>query len=74
MHLSQRLSHLADLGATWILWLLVALSVATLAVVVERAVFFLASRVDGERLRDELRGRLARGDVQGARRALEQSR
>lgn len=37
---------IADLGASWVLWLLVGLSVLTLGVAVERGLYFLRSRDD----------------------------
>jgi biopolymer transport protein ExbB len=55
-------------SAEWVLWLLVALSVASLAVMLERAVFFRARRLQRG---DEIAGRLARGELDGLRSLLE---
>jgi biopolymer transport protein ExbB len=55
------------------MWLLIALSVAALAVVMERAVLFLASRDDMADLRSELRRLLDGGELEAARRRLEES-
>lgn len=73
MDLTVRLSGLANYGALWVLWLLVALSVAALAVVLERAVLFVSSRDDLARLRIELRRLLSRGELEAARHRLEES-
>lgn len=55
-------------SAEWVLWLLVALSVASLAVMLERAVFFRARRLQhGE----EIARRLAHGELDGLRPLLE---
>jgi biopolymer transport protein ExbB len=55
-------------SAEWVLWLLVALSVASLAVILERAVFFRARRL--QRV-EEIAQRLARGELDGLRTLLE---
>lgn len=68
-----RITSLAQFGASWVLWLLVALSVVAVAVAIERAVLFLSSRDDIVRLRDELRALLSAGDANAARRRLEES-
>jgi biopolymer transport protein ExbB/TolQ len=44
--LVQKLLGITALGTEWILWLLVLLSVVSLAVVIERAVFFFKMKVD----------------------------
>jgi biopolymer transport protein ExbB len=59
MNIEATLKGLVALGATWVLWVLVALSVVALSVVLERLVFFWRTRVDVDGLRRELRRRLA---------------
>ncbi|HET9953713.1 MAG TPA: MotA/TolQ/ExbB proton channel family protein [Polyangiaceae bacterium] len=73
MNLVNRLSSLTAHGATWVLWVLVALSVAALAVVIERAVLFATSKDDVHRLRGDLRRLLGRGELDEARRKLQES-
>ena len=66
--LTQRLLAVTNLGADWVLWLLVALSVISVAVMIERAVFFALRRLA------DLEGvstRLLAGDLGGARQAVE---
>jgi biopolymer transport protein ExbB len=66
--LTQRLLAITNLGADWVLWLLVALSVISVAVMIERAVFFALRRLT------DLEGvstRLLAGDLRGARQAVE---
>lgn len=51
MHLLEHLKHvLLDLHAAWLMWLLIALSVASLGAIIERAVFFRATHLDVEKL------------------------
>lgn len=73
MDLAVRLGSLTQYGAQWVMWLLLALSVAAIAVAIERAVLFVSSNDDVVRLRGELRRLLACGDLQKARSKLEES-
>ena len=60
-------SLMVGLGATWVLWLMFALSVVSLAVMLERAWLFWSLRDDITALMRDL-GRLLRsGDLAGAR-------
>lgn len=74
MDIQDRLTAFAMLGAEWIMWLLVLLSVVVLAIVLERAYYFIASREDFDGLKAELLKRLRGRDVKGARKRLEASR
>src|SRR4051794_25703069 len=69
MHLTERLLGFMLLGSEWVLWLLLCLSVISVAVMVERAIF-LRARGDADALARELRALLKGGDVEGARQAL----
>ncbi len=60
-------------GATWVLWLMLVLSVVSLAIMLERAWLYWSLRDDVTALMKDL-GRLLRaGDLEGARKRLEQS-
>ena len=59
------------LGEEWVLWILIVLSVASVAVMIERLVFFLTNSLSGS---EELSRKLAKGDIDGARRAVEGKR
>ena len=72
--LIERLLKIALLGSEWVLYLLVGLSVISLATMVERWVFFLRRRDDLDRLREKLTDRLDAGEVREAAQVLEQSR
>ncbi len=73
MDINAALNAFTSLGARWVLWLLAGLSVAGVAVIIERAVFLLASRDDVSRLQKELRSLLSRGELDQARHRLEES-
>src|SRR5262249_52153675 len=66
-------SAMVGAGAGWVLWLMLFLSVISLAIMLERAWLFWSLRDDTAALMREL-GRLLRaGDLEGARRRLEAS-
>jgi biopolymer transport protein ExbB len=69
----QRLAHLfRNLGAGWVMWLLIALSVLSLAVMLERAVFFARHSFGGGV--DLLLAKLGNGDLEGAVRLVSERR
>lgn len=74
MNIQERMTAFAMLGATWVMWLLVLLSIIGLAIVLERAYFMLASRDDIRKLTDDLSRLLRGGDLDGARKRLKTSR
>lgn len=61
--LSHRILSLTNLGAEWVLWILILLSVVSFGVMIERAAFFLSRRAKDA---DELSRRLLGGDLSGA--------
>ncbi|MEM6959779.1 MAG: MotA/TolQ/ExbB proton channel family protein [Myxococcota bacterium] len=63
----------AMLGAEWVMWLLILLSIFCVAIILERAYYFFASRDDAQKLREAVRKRLDDGDVTGASKVLEVS-
>lgn len=67
----QRL--MTNFGAEWVMWLLIGLSVISVAIMLERAWFYHSLKDDIEKLASELRGRLRKSDFKGARRILEAS-
>jgi biopolymer transport protein ExbB len=60
------LLKLTLVGAEWVLWLLLILSVISIALIVERALYFYNHRVDAEELGQKLEGLLSNGDVRTA--------
>jgi len=65
---------LLEVGAAPILYLMIALSVVSLAIILERAWFFLVSAEDLTRLAQALDEKLAAGDLAGARALTDGSR
>jgi biopolymer transport protein ExbB len=74
MDIQERLTAFAMLGATWVMWLLIGLSVVSVGVILERAYYYLASSDDFRRLRDDIGPMLKKGDLRGVGQRLEKSR
>jgi biopolymer transport protein ExbB len=64
--LTSLLLKLTHVGAEWILWLLLVLSVISIALIVERWLYFLRTRVDGEELAAKLQEHLRARNLQAA--------
>src|SRR4029079_15506468 len=69
MHLTERLLGFMLLGSEWVLFVLLGLSVVSVAVMVERAIF-LRARGGADEMARELESVLKSGDGGGARQAL----
>ena len=69
MHLTDRILGFTLLGSEWVLWVLIGLSVVSVAVMVERAIY-LSGGGDADALGRELLGFLRGGDVDAARKAV----
>lgn len=67
----QRL--MTSFGAAWVMWLMLLLSVISVAIMLERTWFFLSLRDDLGRLASELRDLLRKNDVEGAMKRMEAS-
>jgi biopolymer transport protein ExbB len=74
MEIQERLTAFAMLGAGWVMWLLVGLSVICLGVILERAYYYLASSDDFRKLRIDVLPLIKKGDLKGLRARLDQSR
>jgi biopolymer transport protein ExbB len=66
-------SAMVGAGAEWVLWLMLALSVISLAIMLERAWLFYTLRDDVEAIMRDLAKLLRAGDLKGAKARLEQS-
>ncbi len=66
-------SAMVGLGATWVLWLMLGLSVISLAIMLERLWLFWTLGDDIPQLMRDLAKCLREGDLQGARKRLEAS-
>ncbi len=65
---------LLDIGASPILYLMIALSIVSVAIMVERSLFFFRVREDLQRLAGDLARLLGTGDMAGARQLVVASR
>ena len=72
--LIEKLLKVALLGADWVMYLLLILSVISITTMIERWFFFRKRNEDVEELSEQLLELLGRGDLAGARKRLEQSR
>jgi biopolymer transport protein ExbB len=70
MHITERFLAFTLLGAEWVLWLLITLSVVSIAIMIERAWFFATHRIDLASLQDKLRRALAKNDVETAKKQV----
>ena len=74
MNLQERFTSFSMVGAAWVLWLLVGLSVIGLAIIIERCIQLLSSRDDLDELEEQLKDLLARGEVDTAKGRLGSSK
>ncbi len=70
MRLTERFLSFTLLGSEWVLWVLIVLSIVSIAIMIERTYYFATHRVDSGPLADELRRLLRKGDLAGARARL----
>ena len=70
MDIQERLTAFAMLGAEWVMWLLVGLSIICVAIILERAYVFFASRDDARALQNAMRKHLDGDDVSAATKEL----
>lgn len=74
MNLTEWLQRLmTNFGAQWVMWLLIALSVVSVAIMLERAWFYWSLRDDLTRLASDLRELLRGNDIEAARKKMEAS-
>jgi biopolymer transport protein ExbB len=58
--------RLAYVGAEWVLWILLILSIISVALMVERALFYMRTAIDGDELANQLSEQLRTNNLQGA--------
>jgi len=67
MNISEHMLAFTNLGSGWVLWLLVFLSVLSVAVMVERAIAMAGRVNDFDAISEKLRAALVKGDGKAAR-------
>jgi biopolymer transport protein ExbB len=70
MNITEQFKNFALLGAEWVMWILIILSVISVTIIVERAIFFVGKRPDIGELIDRVKGFLNKKDFSGARKFL----
>ncbi len=70
----EKLLKVALLGASWVMYLMIALSVFSIGAMIERWWFFSRRNVDVDDLEEGLMKHLANGDREGATQLLERSK
>jgi len=63
MNLSSAFVDFAQLGANWVLWLLIVLSVVSVGVMIDRALWLRRRDTDTERFTRELKGAFERDEI-----------
>ena len=71
--LIERLERVAAYGGGWVLYLMMMLSVVSIAIMIERLVFFARHHGDADKLGDKLIERLHADDRAGAEKLLKES-
>jgi biopolymer transport protein ExbB len=64
MDLSKAFLEFSQLGANWVLWLLVGLSVLSIGIMIDRFLWFRSREADVEAFLRELRGSYERGELE----------
>ncbi|MEM9490893.1 MAG: MotA/TolQ/ExbB proton channel family protein [Myxococcota bacterium] len=64
MNITEQFTNFALLGAEWVLWLLVGLSILSIGVMVERFLFFRSRQVDKQQLGDRVNKALRDDDIE----------
>lgn len=72
--LMQKLVFVASVASQAVLYVLLALSVVSIGVIIERWVYFFKRREDLDKLSDRVRKAFGRGEVSGAREVLARSK
>lgn len=70
MRITERILAFTLFGSEWVLWLLIFLSVVSVAVMVERAIAMSGKAPSLQDIGDKMLKRLSAGDVKGVREAL----
>lgn len=70
MNIVDSFLKFALLGAEWVMWVLVVLSIISITIMIERAVYFFGQRTDITKLSADLIRLLGTGDLKGAKERL----
>jgi len=59
------------LGAEWVMWVLIALSLISITIMIERTIYFFGQRPDISKFSGEMMRLLSKGDIKGAKSKIE---
>ena len=65
MNLTEKFLSFALLGAQWVLWLLIALSVVSVAIMIDRALYFAKRKIDFDELKRDVLAAFAKSNIDG---------
>jgi biopolymer transport protein ExbB len=71
MNITESFKGFALLGAEWVMWVLVVLSLVSIAIMIERVIYFFGQRPNVALLIDDVRKLLRSSDFAGVRKRLE---
>jgi biopolymer transport protein ExbB/TolQ len=71
--LTSLLLKLTYIGAEWVLWVLLILSVTSIAFIVERCLYYYRTKIDGDELANQLQELLRARNMQGAWQLVKES-
>jgi len=74
MNIIENFSGFALLGAEWVMWVLIVLSLLSISIMVERVIFFFGQCPDITELVAEMRKKLVAKDISGARDLVEKTK
>src|SRR5688572_6243716 len=74
MNLTESFLKVTLLGAEWVLWLLIGLSVLSITIMIERSLFFLFRRANIDKLSAEMKRLLRAGEGEKLREMVQRSR
>ena len=73
MNLTESFLKITLLGAEWVMWLLIVLSVISITIMIERSLFFLLRRVNIDKLAAEVKRLMRAGEVEKVREMVKNS-
>ncbi|MFO8071232.1 MAG: MotA/TolQ/ExbB proton channel family protein [Polyangia bacterium] len=74
MSITERFLGFALLGAEWVMWVLIALSLFSIAIMIERVIYFWGQRPSISAIIEDMGKALSSGDFEAARRRIESVR
>ncbi|MBN2718419.1 MAG: MotA/TolQ/ExbB proton channel family protein [Deltaproteobacteria bacterium] len=74
MNITEQFKNFALLGAEWVMWILIVLSIISITIMVERGIFFMGKRPDINDLIEKVKKLLSKKDFDGARKLMSETK